>query len=126
MSVASEDASNSYSALLQQYILFGHLHTENCDACRWPAGCRSPGMACRYCGLPTEAGANHGGSGECVAALKAEAERLLKRIGTTVRLPKPALDTSLDVQHVSAPAQNPSSSDIVEDDGGAPDANETP
>ena len=68
-------------------------------------------MACRYCGLPTDGEANHGGSDECVAALKAEAARLLKRAETVVRLPKPSIDAPADVQQVSAPAQNPSPMD---------------
>jgi hypothetical protein len=82
-------------------------------------------MTCRYCGLPTDGGANHGGTGECVAALKAEAERLLKTRDTTVRLPKPAIsDASPNVQQASAPVQNPASAD-TEGDEDARGTNET-
>jgi len=62
-----------------------------------------------------------------VAALKAEAERLLKTMDKTVRLPKPATsDASLDVQQISAPGQNPSSTDTAEGGEQAPGTNETP
>jgi hypothetical protein len=74
-------------------------------------------MTCRYCGLATDGGANHGGNRECLAALKAEAERLLKTLDHTVRLPKPGTsDASLDVQQVSAPVQSPSSADTEGDE----------
>jgi hypothetical protein len=83
-------------------------------------------MACRYCGLPTDGGENHGGNRECLAALKAEAERLLKTRDHTVRLPKPATsDASLDVQQTSASVQNPASAD-TEGDEHAPGTTETP
>jgi hypothetical protein len=63
-------------------------------------------MACRYCGLPTDGGANHGASSECVAALAREAERILKKLATTVHLPKPSVhDPSLDVEQ--SPADTP-------------------
>jgi hypothetical protein len=82
-------------------------------------------MTCRYCGLPTDGGENHGGNRECLAALKAEAERLLKTKDHTVRLPKPATsDSSLDVQQLSAPIENPSSAD-PEGDEQARGANDT-
>jgi hypothetical protein len=84
-------------------------------------------MACRYCGLPTDGGADHGGNNECLAALKAEAERLHKTLHTAVRLPKPATrDASSDIQQVPAPAQNPASADAAEGDEHAPGTNETP
>jgi len=84
-------------------------------------------MACRYCGLPADGGADHGGSHECVAALKAEVERLLKTRDSTVRLPKPATSAAPpDAQQLSAPMQNPPSADAVEGDEHSPETNETP
>ena len=84
-------------------------------------------MACRYCGLPTDGGADHGGSHECVAALKAEVERLLKTRDSTVRLPKPATTAaSPDVQQVVAPVENPLSADAVEGEEHTPGTEQTP
>jgi hypothetical protein len=68
-------------------------------------------MACRYCGLSTDGGANHGCSRECVEALTAEAERLARKLDTTIRLPKPAVgDDAPDVQPEAAslPGEHPS------------------
>ena len=61
-------------------------------------------MTCRYCGLVTDGGVNHATSCECVAALKAEAERLVEKLVTTIRLPKPNIAQDPAETQSNAPA----------------------
>jgi hypothetical protein len=63
-------------------------------------------MICRYCGLRTDGGVNHGASRECVAALTAEAARLRIRSTQIHKMPcgddeNPAANSTVRSAHAS-------------------------
>lgn len=101
----------SYRPYVSSKGALRHLRQPNPLLLVGPQLAARPYMACRYCGLPTDGGANHGATRECVDALAAETKRLVDKLGTTMRLPKPKVnDASLDVDP-KAPGglvQNPS------------------